>query len=116
MIGPHDDALPVTVLLPDTVSLPITLYDGGAALRMAIVERAGVQALTPDWDRPGVYVLLDRHESDGTRVAKRAAACVKTVNTSGEVQDTLDYLLASEAVIKDATNWTSPKAAAQAFR
>ena len=66
MTGPHDDALPVTVLLPDTVSLPITLYDGGAALRMAIVERAGVQALTPDWDRPGVYVLLDRHESDGT--------------------------------------------------
>ena len=66
MTGPHDDALPVTVLLPDTVSLPITLYDGGAALRMAIVERAGVQALTPDWDRPGVYVLLDRHEPDGT--------------------------------------------------
>lgn len=66
MTGPHDDALPVTVLLPDTATLPITLYDSGAALRMAIVERAGVQALTADWDRPGVYVLLDRHEPDGT--------------------------------------------------
>jgi len=64
--GPHDDALPVTVLLPDSPSLPITLYDGGAALRMAIVERAGVQALTTDWDRPGVYVLLDRRDLDGT--------------------------------------------------
>ncbi len=33
---------------------------------MAIVERDGVQALTADWDRPAVYLLLDRHEPDGT--------------------------------------------------
>lgn len=51
-------------------------------------------------------------------LAKRdaAAAWVKTVNTSGDVQDTWGYLLASEAVIKDAANWTSLKAAAQTFR
>ncbi len=66
MTGPHGDALPVTVLLPDTATLPITLYYGGAALPVAIVERSGVQALKADWDRPGVYVLLDRHEPDGT--------------------------------------------------
>ncbi len=44
----HDDALPVTVLLPDSAGLPITLYDGGAALRMAVVEREGVYALASD--------------------------------------------------------------------
>ncbi|GAC1439377.1 MAG: hypothetical protein NVSMB55_00640 [Mycobacteriales bacterium] len=62
----HDDALPVTVLLPDTAAQPITVYDGGAALRMAIVERDGVHALGPDWERPGVYVLLDMPAPDGT--------------------------------------------------
>ncbi len=63
----HDDAVPMTVLLPETAASPITLYDGGAALRMAIVERMGVPALSQlDWDRPGVYVLLDLPQSDGT--------------------------------------------------
>lgn len=75
----QDDALPVTVLLPDASALPITLYDGGAALRMAIVERDGVQALSSDWDRPGVYVLLDLHDQDGTWgcYAGKAAAGVR---------------------------------------
>lgn len=62
----RDDALPVTVLLPDSPAMPITLYDSGAALRMAVVERDGVQSLTADWDRPGVYLLLDLPEPDGT--------------------------------------------------
>jgi len=61
------DALPVTVLLPETSTAPVTVYDFGAALRMAIVERASVSALDQyDWDRPGVYVLLDLPEPDGT--------------------------------------------------
>jgi hypothetical protein len=76
----HDDALPVTVLLPDAAAMPVVLYDGGAALRMAIVERDGVQALSADWDRPGVYLLLDRHEPDGTWgcYAGKAAAGVRS--------------------------------------
>lgn len=79
--GMHDDALPVTVLLPDTAGLPITLYDGGAALRMAVVERGGVHALATDWDRPGVYLLLDLHEPDGSwgcYVGKAAANGVRS--------------------------------------
>lgn len=57
----------MTVLLPEAATAPITLYDGGAALRMAIVERAGVPALAQqEWDRPGVYVLLDLPGPDGT--------------------------------------------------
>lgn len=31
MTQTHDDALPVTVLLPDSAGLPFTLYDGGPA-------------------------------------------------------------------------------------
>jgi len=60
------DARPVTVLLPDAVAAPIDLYESGTALRMAIVERAGAGALDASWDAAGVYVLLDRHASDGT--------------------------------------------------
>ena len=60
-----DDRLPVTVLVPDTVTAPIEVYEQSAALRMAIIERGGVGALGADWDRPGLYVLLDRHDTDG---------------------------------------------------
>lgn len=63
----HDDVLPVTVLLPEAGASPITLYDGGAALCMAIVERTAVSALGQhDWDKPGVYILLDLPADDGT--------------------------------------------------
>jgi hypothetical protein len=60
------DARPVTVLLPDSATAPIDLYESGAALRMAIVERAGATALDATWDAAGVYVLLDRHAPDGS--------------------------------------------------
>jgi len=58
--------LPVTVLLPDTVAEPIEIYEQSAALRMAIVERAGVGALSAKWDQPGLYILIDRHGTDGS--------------------------------------------------
>lgn len=65
--GRDDEALPVTVLLPDDPAQPTVLYDGGAALRMAVVDRDGAQALAADpWDAPGVYLLLDRPDTDGT--------------------------------------------------
>ncbi len=86
---------------------------------------AGTRTYYPDFiviDEPGTYWIVEGKRDDEMRddvvLAKRAAAAawVKTVNTSGDVQDTWGYLLASEAVIKDAANWTSLKAAAQTFR
>jgi hypothetical protein len=61
-----DDRLPLTVLVPDSAREAIDVYEQSAALRMAIVERAGVSALGSTWDRPGMYVLLDRPDADGT--------------------------------------------------
>jgi hypothetical protein len=66
MTSPGDDRLPVTVLVPDTIAAPIEIYEQSAALRMAIVERAGVGALSAKWDQPGLYILIDRHGADGS--------------------------------------------------
>lgn len=59
------DPLPITTLLPETVADPIVMFDGHAALRFAVVERAYVQRLGPEWDEPGNYVLLDPVARDG---------------------------------------------------
>jgi hypothetical protein len=56
---------PLTVLVPEATSQPIDIVEGHAALRLAVVERAGLGSLGSDWDKPGLYVLLDRPESDG---------------------------------------------------
>ena len=94
-------------------------------LAIAYLSGAGTRTYYPDFiviDEPGTYWIVEGKRDDEMRddvvLAKRdtAAAWVKTVNTSGDVQDTWGYLLASEAVIKDAANWTSLKAAAQTFR
>lgn len=83
----HDDAVPMTVLLPEGATAPIELYHGGAALRMAVVERAGVAALVqPDWDKPGVYVLLDLPAPDGTcgcYAGQASAPCTRLVQPVG---------------------------------
>jgi hypothetical protein len=60
------DQLPLSVLLPDDPAAPALVYDTTAALAMAVVDRGAVAGLTADWDAPGVYVLLDRHDADGT--------------------------------------------------
>jgi hypothetical protein len=60
------DQLPLSVLLPDDPGLPALIYDTTAALAMTVVERGAVAGVTGDWDAPGVYVLLDRHDPDGT--------------------------------------------------
>ena len=60
------DALPVTVLLASEPGMPVTVLDGNAALRMAVVDRASMSALGDEWDRPGVYLLLDPVQLDGT--------------------------------------------------
>jgi len=94
-------------------------------LIIAYQSGAGTRTYYPDFiviDEPGVYWIVEGKRDDEMTsdvvLAKRdaAAAWVKTVNTSGQVQDEWGYLLASEAVIKDAANWTSLKAAAQTFR
>lgn len=60
------DQLPLAVLLPEGASSPALIYDTTAALVMAVVDRSGVLGLEAHWDVPGVYVLLDRHDPDGT--------------------------------------------------
>ncbi len=59
------DAIPFTALVPETAATPIDIYDQHAALKMAIVERSGAHLLGDEWDNPGMYILLDRHDSDG---------------------------------------------------
>lgn len=59
------DALPVTVLLATEPGQPVTVLDGNAALRMAVADRESIGALGEEWDRPGVYVLLDPVAFDG---------------------------------------------------
>jgi hypothetical protein len=60
------DQLPLAVLLPDSPAAPALLYDTTAALAMAVVDRAAVGELASGWDAPGVYVLLDRHDPEGS--------------------------------------------------
>ncbi len=59
------DALPVTVLLATEPGQPVVVLDGNAALRMAIVDRESLGRLDEEWDRPGVYILLDPVSFDG---------------------------------------------------
>lgn len=86
---------------------------------------AGARTYVPDFvviDEQGIYWIMEGKRDDEMTndvvLAKRdaAAAWVSTVNTSGDVHETWAYLLASEAVIKNAGNWAALKAAAQTFR
>lgn len=58
-------ALTVTMLLPPEPGVPVVVFDGNAALRMAIVDRQSVGALDESWEAPGVYLLLDPVQADG---------------------------------------------------
>lgn len=58
--------VPLTVLVPQYVSEPITIYESHAALMLAIVERDHALVLGEEWDKPGVYILLDPPATDGT--------------------------------------------------
>jgi hypothetical protein len=63
----HDSALHVTTLLPETAADPVSLFDQHAALRFAIVERDhALRISAEEWDRPGVYILLDPPSEDGS--------------------------------------------------
>lgn len=67
MTASHDSALPITTLLPETAADAVVLFDQHAALRFAIVERDHALRISVDeWDRPGVYVLLDPPSADGS--------------------------------------------------
>jgi len=60
------DSLPLTVLVPETSTEAINVFDQHAALHLAIIERSGAHALTDEWDVPGMYLLLDPIHADGT--------------------------------------------------
>jgi hypothetical protein len=63
----HDDALPLTALIPETAADPVVLFDHFAALQVAVVERNyAMQINAADWDKPGVYILLDPPQADGS--------------------------------------------------
>lgn len=60
------EALPVTVLIPESVGEPVVIYESHAALRVTIVERDGAHLLSSDYDAPGAYILLDLPDADGS--------------------------------------------------
>ena len=59
------DSLTVTVLVPENAASPIVVFDDNAALKAAIVERSAARHLTDEWDVAGLYILVDRCDSDG---------------------------------------------------
>ncbi len=61
-----DDRLPFHVLVASDPTTPIDVYEQSAALQLAVLDRSSVKSLSSEWDAPGVYILLDRHASDGT--------------------------------------------------
>ena len=54
------------VLIPESGRQPIEVKDERTALRLTVVERASLRSLGDEWDKPGVYLLLDRPGNDGT--------------------------------------------------
>lgn len=61
-----DDALPVTALLATEPQTPVVVFDNNAALRMAVVERLSLAGLDESWDAPGVYILINPVDTDGS--------------------------------------------------
>ncbi|HEX7949782.1 MAG TPA: hypothetical protein VF494_05490 [Candidatus Limnocylindrales bacterium] len=56
---------PFTTLIPQSPLDPIVIFNEGAALRMAVAEKEAIALLDPDWERPGVYLLLYPLGADG---------------------------------------------------
>ena len=61
-----DKAYSMTLLFPDRDSLPIVALDDTAGLKIGVASRAGVKQLGDEWNQPGVYLLLDRTDPDGS--------------------------------------------------
>lgn len=66
MKPPVDDSLIFNIVVSGDVNNPIEVIDPTAALRIAIVERGGIKTITDEWDKPGVYILLDSPRENGT--------------------------------------------------
>jgi hypothetical protein len=62
----RDSRLPFTVLMPDTANQPIEVHDHSVGLHMALVEKSYTKLLDQDWDGPGVYLLFDALQPDGS--------------------------------------------------
>lgn len=52
------------MLVPEDATGGIEIYNQHAALKIAVVERAGAHLVGDEWDAPGAYVLLDRPDAD----------------------------------------------------
>jgi hypothetical protein len=59
------DSLPFTIVVPEVGSGIVEVIDQFASLKMAIVDRLDVPLLSEEWNSAGVYLLLDRHDSEG---------------------------------------------------
>ena len=55
---PAIDLTVLTVLMPATPREPMVILENGAALRMVVVNRESISQLEPEWETPGLYVLL----------------------------------------------------------
>jgi len=65
-VGNGSTGVPFTVLVPQSVAEPITIYEPHAALIFAIVERDHALTLGEEWEGPGAYILLDPPATDGS--------------------------------------------------
>lgn len=61
-----DERMPLTALVPELPGQPLELFDGVSAIRIALIDRNGVNRLSDVWDEAGVYLLLDPVSLDGT--------------------------------------------------
>ena len=59
------EVIPITVLFSDDMSGPIEIFDQSAALSIAVASRTDIKLLGEEWNAPGVYILIDRHGSNG---------------------------------------------------
>ena len=62
-----NETVSFTILVPEsTQTSSIEIISDDVALKMAVVERNSVRSLNEvDWEQPGVYILLSRHDSNG---------------------------------------------------
>jgi len=59
------EVLPFKVLIPSDANGPIEMVVEHSVIRFCVVDRLHVKALRGKWEAPGVYMLLDRLDSEG---------------------------------------------------
>lgn len=85
------DSLTVTVLVPENAETSIVVFDDNAALKAAIVERSAARHLADEWTAAGLYLLLDRCDSEGNwgvYVGKAPSGIKARINSHLKGKDT----------------------------